>query len=137
MHRMTASRCGCPARCYRRSVPSEILIEHGETRLARRLRSNRYKVALAIAALEGILVLAGAIPWWVVVLLALVSLAGYVAWGREHESADVRVVTWTAAVSQLVVVLVPVVAGLVVVLAAVVVVLLAAVALAALLLDRR
>jgi len=118
-------------------VASEILIEHGETRLARRLRSNRYKVALAIAALEGILVLVGAIPWWVVVLLALVSLAGYVAWGREHESADVRVVTWTAAVSQLVVVLVPVVAGLVVVLAAVVVVLLAAVALAALLLDRR
>jgi ERCC4-type nuclease len=55
---------------------SEILIEHGETRLARRLRSNRYKAALAIAALEGILVLAGAIPWWIVVLLALVSLAG-------------------------------------------------------------
>ena len=118
-------------------MASEILIEHGETRLARRLRSNRYKVALAIAAFEGILVLAGAIPWWIVVLLALVSLAGYVAWGREHESADVRVVTWTAAVSQLVVVLVPVLAGLVVVLAAVVVVLLAAVALAALLLDRR
>jgi hypothetical protein len=134
---MTAGCYSGSARCYRRSVASELLIEHGETRLARRLRSNRYKVALAIAALEGILVLVGAIPWWIVVLLAVVSLAGYVAWGREHESADVRVVTWTAAVSQLVVVLVPVVAGLVVVLAAVVVVLLAAVALAALLLDRR
>lgn len=133
----TVGRCCRSLPCYRQSVASEILIEHGETRLARRLRANRYKVALAIAALEGILVLAGAIPWWIVVLLAVVSLAGYVAWGREHESADVRVVTWTAAVSQLVVVLVPVVAGLVVVLAAVVVVLLAAVALAALLLDRR
>lgn len=132
-----ATRCGGSARCYRRSVAGEILIEHGETRLARRLRANRYKVALAIAALEGILVLAGAIPWWVVVLLALVSLAGYAAWGREHESPDVRVVTWTAAVSQLVVVLVPVVSGLVVVLAAAVVVLLAALALAALLIDRR
>jgi hypothetical protein len=118
-------------------MASQILIEHGETRSARRLRANRYKVALAIAALEGILVLAGAIPWWIVVLLALVTLVGYVAWGREHDSADVRVVTWTAAVSQLVVVLVPVVAALAVVLAAVVVVLLAAVALAALLLDRR
>jgi len=118
-------------------MAGELIIEHGETRLARRLRSNRYKVALAIAALEGILVLAGAIPWWIVVLLALVTLVGYAAWGREHESADVRVVTWTAAVSQLVVVLVPVVAGLAAVLAAVVVVLLAAVALAALLLDRR
>ena len=132
-----ADRCGGLDRCYLQSVASEILIEHGETRLARRLRANRYKVALAIAALEGILVLVGAIPWWIVVLLAVVSLAGYAAWGREHESADVRVVTWTAAVSQLVVMLVPVVAGLVVVLAAVVVVLLAAVALAALLLDRR
>ena len=137
MNKTAADRCGGLDRCYFQSVASEILIEHGETRLARRLRSNRYKVALAIAALEGILVLVGAIPWWIVVLLAVVSLAGYVGWGREHESADVRVVTWTAAVSQLLVVLVPVVAGLVVVLAAVVVVLLAAVALAALLLDRR
>lgn len=132
-----AQCCSRPARCYLHDVAGELLIEHGETRLARRLRANRYKVALAIAAVEGILVIAGAIPWWIVVALALVSLAGYVAWGREHESPDVRVVTWTAAVSQLVVVLVPVLAGLVVVLAAVVVVLLAAVALAALLLDRR
>ncbi len=118
-------------------MAGQILIEQGETRTARRLRHNRYKVALAIAAIEGVLVLVGVIPWWVVVLLALVSLGGYVAWGREHQSADVRVVTWTAAVSQLVVVLVPVLAGLVVVLAVVVVVLLAALALAALLLDRR
>lgn len=116
---------------------SHVLIEHGETPRARRLRHNRVRIALAIAALEGILVLAGAIPWWVVVLLAVVALAGYLAWGREHASPDVRVITWTAAVSQLVVVLVPVLAGLVVVLAAVVVVLLAALALAALLLDRR
>ena len=132
-----ANSRGGSARCYFQSVASEILIEHGETRLARRLRSNRYKVALAIAVIEGILVLAGAIPWWVVVRSRWCRSRGTSRGGREHESADVRVVTWTAAVSQLVVVLVPVVAGLVVVLAAVVVVLLAAVALAALLLDRR
>jgi len=118
-------------------VASQVLIEHGETRLARRFRANRYKVALAVAALEGILVLAGVIPWWIVVLLAVVALAAYLAWGREHSSPDVQVVTWTAAVSQLVVVLVPVLAGLVVVLAVIAVVLLAALALAALLLDRR
>src|SRR5207342_2208845 len=116
-----AGWCRRSPACYRQTVASEILIEHGETRLARRLRSNRYKVALAIAALEGILVLAGAIPWWIVVLLALVSLAGYLVWGREHESADVRFLTWNAAVTQLVVVLVPVHAGLVDELAAVVV----------------
>jgi hypothetical protein len=115
----------------------QMLIEHGETRRGRSLRQNRVKVALAVAALEGILVLVGVIPWWVVLLLAVVALAAYVAWGREHRSPDVRAVTWTAAVSQLVVVLVPVLAAAVVVLAVVVVVLLAAVALGALLLDRR
>ena len=118
-------------------MASQLLIEHGESRLARRIRHNRYKVALAIAAIEGILVLAGAIPWWLVVVLALGALAAYAGWGREHESADVRVVTWTAAVSQLVVVLVPVLAGALVVLAAVVVVACAALALVALLLDRQ
>lgn len=118
-------------------MASHVLVEHGESRLARRLRHNRLKIALAIAAVEGILVLAGAIPWWIVVLLALAALVAYVGWGREHESADVRVVTWTAAVSQLVVVLVPVVAGALVVLAAVAVVAVAALALVALVLDRR
>ena len=107
-------------------MSSNLLIEHGETRVARRIRQNRVKVALAIAVLEGILVLAGAIPLWLVVLLALGSLGAYAAWGRDHRNADVRVVTWTAAVSQLIVVL-----------AAVAVVACAALALAVLLLDRR
>ena len=97
------------------------------------MRHNRYRIALAIAAAEGILVVAGVMPWWVVVLLALAAVAAYAGWGREHESADIRVLTWTAAVSQLLVVLVPVLAGALVVLAAVAVVLLAAVALAAIL----
>ena len=82
-------------------MTSHLLIEHGETRLARRIRQNRVKVALAIAAVEGILVLAGAIPWWLVVALALGSLGAYAAWGRDARAPDVRVVTWTAAVSQL------------------------------------
>jgi hypothetical protein len=116
---------------------SHALIEHGESRRTRRLRHNRYKIALVIAVVEGVLVLAGAIPWWLVVVLALGAMVAYVGWGREHESADVRIVTWTAAVSQLVVVLVPVLAGALVLLAAVAVVAVAVVALAALLLDRR
>lgn len=116
---------------------SHALIEHGESARARRLRHNRYRIALGVAAVEGVLVLVGAIPWWLVILLALGALAAYVGWGREHESADVRIVTWTAAVSQLFVVLVPVLAGALVVLAAVAVVAVAALALAALLLDRR
>jgi hypothetical protein len=118
-------------------VGGQLLIEHGERPLTRRVRHNRLKIAVAVAVLEGVLVIVGAVPWWVVLLLALVSVAAYASWGREHESPDVRVLTWMAAVSQLLVVLVPVLAGAVVILAAVAVVLLAAVALAAILLDRR
>ena len=118
-------------------MAGQILVEHGESRLDRRLRGDRLKVALAIAAVEGILVLAGAIPWWLVVLTAIGAVAGYFAWGRNHESADVRVVTWTAAVSQLAVVLVPALAAALFVVAALVVVALVALFLAALVLDRR
>ena len=118
-------------------MSSHVLIENGESRVVRRLRQNRVRFALAIAALEGILVLVGAIEWWVVVLLALVALGVYAGWGREHRSPDVRFATWTAAVSQLVVVLVPLLAGVLIALAVVAVIALTAVALAALLLDRR
>jgi hypothetical protein len=118
-------------------VSSHVLIENGESRVARRLRQNRVRLALAIAALEGILVLAGVIAWWVVLLLALAALVVYAAWGREHSNAEVRFATWTAAVSQLIVVLVPILAGVLVALAVVAVVALAVLTLAALLLDRR
>jgi hypothetical protein len=118
-------------------MASQIVIEHGESRFGRRLRTTRYKVVLAIAALEGILVVVGAIPWWLVFALAVVAVGGYLAWGREHESPDVRVVTWTAAVSQLLVVLVPVFAAALLALAVLVVIALAVLVLAALLLDRR
>ena len=70
-------------------------------------------------------------------MLAVVAVGGYLAWGREHESPDVRVVTWTAAVSQLLVVLVPVLAAALLALAVLVVIALAVLVLAALLLDRR
>jgi uncharacterized membrane protein len=118
-------------------MAGQLALDHGEGRFARRLRATRYKVALAIAALEGILVLAGAIPWWLVVALAIATVAGYVGWGRDHRNADVRVVTWTAAVSQLIVVLVPVLAAALFAIAVLAIVLLAGLLLAALLLDRR
>ena len=118
-------------------MASQTIVEHGESRFGRRLRAGRIKVALAIAAIEGILVLAGAIPWWLVVIAAVGAVAAYAAWGRDHDSPDVRVVTWTAAVSQLTVVLVPALAAALFVVAALVVVVLAGLFLAALLLDRR
>jgi hypothetical protein len=53
----------------------QYLLEHRERRLTRRVRQNRFRVALAIAAAEGILVIAGVMPWWLVVLLALAAVA--------------------------------------------------------------
>ena len=114
-----------------------LVIEHGESSHSRRLRRNRVRLAFAVAALEGIAVLAGAVPWWVVVLLALGGLATWAAVGRMHAHAVVRDLSWVAAASQLLVVLVPVATAIVLALAVVVLVLFAVAALVALFLDRR
>jgi len=113
------------------------VIEHRETSLTRTVRRQRLRIALAIAVVEGILVLGDVVPWWVVLALGTAALATYVGVGRASTREDVRNITWIAAVSQLVVVLVPVAAVVVGALAVVVVVGLAIVALVALLADRR
>jgi hypothetical protein len=110
------------------------VIEHRPSRYGSLLRRHRLKLALGIAIVEGFLVLAGVLPWWGVLLLAGLGLALYVGIGRESSSSDLRDVTWIAAVSQLTVVLVPVLAVLVSALALLV---LAAIALVAVLRDRR
>jgi len=116
---------------------SGFVVEHREGQFSRRLRRRRVQIAVGIAAVEAVLVVAGLLPWWLVVAAAAGSVALYLWLGRDHTSPGVRAATWIAAVSQLIVVLVPV--GLVVVgiLAIVAVAILAAVALAMLLLDRR
>jgi hypothetical protein len=116
---------------------SGYIVEHRESRFARRLRRRRLQVALAVAAVEAMLVLVGAIPWWLVVALAVAAVAGYVWVGRDHRNPTIRAASWVAAVSQLIVVLVPVAVVVVGLLAIVLVVVLAVGALAALLLDRR
>jgi hypothetical protein len=115
---------------------SELVLEHGESPRARRLRQNRFRIAVALTALEGILVLAGAIPWWVVVALAAGSVALYVAL-RGSERIVLVQLAWIAAFSQVALVLVPVVAAFVAFLAIALVVMFAVVALVALARDRR
>ena len=112
-----------------------VIVEHGETPRARALRRNRWRLAILIAALEGILVLAGAIPWWVVVLAAVAAVAADAS-ARRMQWHTVRQATWIALVSQSIVVLVPLAAAVVFVLAIVVVVLVAIGAVAALLYRR-
>ena len=112
-------------------------IEHRSTRLGRRLGEYRLRIALVVALVEGILVLVGSIDWWVVVLLAILAVTLYVAAGRSAGRAEVRELTWIAAVSQLAVVLVPVLALVLTAFAVVALVLIAVVALVVLLRDRR
>jgi hypothetical protein len=116
---------------------SNVVLEHRDTRFSRRLRRRRTQVALVIAVVEAVLLLAGLVPWWVAVATAAVAVAAYAWVGRSHSSPTVRAVTWVAAVSQLIVVLVPVGIVLAGVLVLAVLVAAAAVALAVLLLDRR
>lgn len=113
------------------------VIDHKETPRAAGLRRNRLRIALGVAALEGIAVIAGAIPWWVVVLLAAAAVALYLAFGRGHGHDEVRHLTWIAAVSQLLVVLVPVAIVVATFLAIGLVVLVAIGLLVALLTERR
>ena len=102
------------------------------------LRTQRHACSIGLlAAVEAILVVIGVLPWWLVVAAAAGSVALYVWVGREHSSPGIRAGTWLAAVSQLMVVLVPLALLFVGVLAIVLVAVLAAVALAVLLLDRR
>ena len=71
-------------------VDKPLTIEHGSTRLGRGLRENRFRIALVVALVEGILVLVGAIHWLVVALLAVGAVALYVMRGRSARRAEVR-----------------------------------------------
>src|ERR687897_641808 len=84
-----------------------LTIEHGTDRFGRFLRENRLRIALIVALVEGVLVLLGEIPWWSVVLVAIVAVAVYVSAGRKAGREEVRELSWIFAVSQVAVVLVP------------------------------
>jgi hypothetical protein len=81
-------------------VSSNVVLEHRTTPAGRRLARNRVRVALAVAAAEGVLVLLGAVSWWLVALLAVGAVAFYWLVGRDHGRAEVRTASWIAAVSQ-------------------------------------
>lgn len=86
------------------------VLEHREGRSSRWLRGNRLRVAFLIALVETILVLTNVISWWWVVLLALLIFAFHYFVGRKARAEWLRQLSWTAAVSQTLPVLVPFVA---------------------------
>ncbi len=114
-----------------------LTIEHGQTRFGRALRENRFRIALIVALVEGILVLIGEIPWWTAVLIAIGAVVLYVGAGRKSGRQEARELTWIFAVSQLAVVLVPALALVLTAFAVVALIVIAVVALVVLLRDRR
>ena len=75
--------------------------------MADKLRRNRVKSALWIAVAEGLLVLIGVIPHWLVYVLAAVAVGFWFFAGRSYKSASGRDLSWIFAVSQAATVLVP------------------------------
>jgi hypothetical protein len=82
-------------------------IEHGSSRPGRWLHSRRLRITLSIAAVEGLLYLVHVLSWWLVVLIAAIALLLWAYGGRSSRSYSARQVTWIFAVSQILVLLVP------------------------------
>jgi len=111
-------------------------IEH-QGPMSRWLRERRLKVALGVAVVEGILVVVDVIPEWLAIVIGVAIVAYWWVAGRNHRWQLPRQVSWTGAMSQVFVALVPVLAFVLTALAIVALVILAIVALVALLADRR
>jgi hypothetical protein len=111
-------------------------IEHDATKGSRWLRERRTRFALWIAVVEGALVVFHVIPRWPAIAVAGVVLALYVAYGRTLRGTR-RELTWIAAASQALVVLIPILVIIVGTVALVAVGILAVLAIVFLLADRR
>jgi hypothetical protein len=114
-----------------------VVVEHASSRSGRWLRRHRTRIAFWIAVVEAALVVFGLIPKWPAFLVAVALLALYVLVGRNVGSDTVRQTSWIAAVSQLLIVVLPVLIGLVTLVAFVVLAILVVVGLVVLLAGRR
>jgi hypothetical protein len=112
-------------------------LEHGTTRASRWLRRYRTRIAFWIAVIEGILLVFHAINRLGALLVAVLIIVGYFAITPRLRSPFARDLAWTAAVSQALVALVPILVILVGTLALIAVGVLAIVALVVLFGDRR
>jgi hypothetical protein len=113
------------------------VLEHGTTRSERWFRRYRTRIAFWIAVVEGILLVFGVFNRWAVLLVAVAIIGAYFAFVRQLRSPLARDVGWTAAVSQALVALIPILVILVGTLALIAVGVLAVVALIFLFGDRR
>jgi hypothetical protein len=114
------------------------MIEAGSTRISRWLRERRLRLALWVAVVEGLIVaLAPDVTRWTILIIAVVVLAFYVLAGRNIRWDVGRQLSWIAASSQVLALLVVILALIVGLIAIVLVGLFAIVALVYLFSDYR
>jgi hypothetical protein len=74
---------------------------------------KRAKIALAFAAVEGLLLLFGRLSSWVVIAVAIPCVAFYLWRGREMKPGTTRDALWVVAVSQVLIILAAIVSILI------------------------
>jgi hypothetical protein len=117
---------------------SQPMIEAGSTRTGRWLRERRIRLTLWVAVIEGVLVaLTADLTKWTVLVIAAVLLAFYVVVGRNLRWDVGRQLSWIAAASQALAILVVVLAFVLGFVAIVAVVIFAIIALVYLFSDYR
>jgi hypothetical protein len=112
------------------------VLDHGSSRSGRWLRGKRFRVTLWIAAIEGLLYVVHVLHWWEAVGLAAIGVLFWWYAGRNSRADLVRQVSWVFAVSQLLVLCVPIALAVVTAFAIGIVVLLAIAALIFLFTER-
>jgi hypothetical protein len=117
---------------------SQPMIEGGSTRIGRWLRERRLRLALWVAVVEGLLVaLTPDLTKWTVLVIGAILLAFYIVAGRHMRWDVARQLSWIAAASQALAILVVILAFVLKLVAIVAVVIFALIALAYLFSDSR
>ena len=83
------------------------VLEHGTTRKTKWFQANRFRIALGVAVVETILIVANVLSWFLAIGIATLVFALYLVVRRKVQNPAVRQVAWTAALSQTVPVLMP------------------------------
>jgi hypothetical protein len=117
---------------------SQPVLEGGSTRMGRWLRERRLRLALWVAVVEGLLVaLTPDLTKWTVLVIGVILLAFYIVAGRNIRWDVPRQLSWIAAASQALAILVVILAFVIGLLAIVAVVAFAVIALIYLFSDYR
>ena len=113
------------------------VLEHRATRTSRWLRTNRVRIALVLAVAETALIVANVLQWRWALAIAAAVFAFYLVVGRRAKRPALRQLSWTAALSQVIPLLFPILVAVAATLAVITFVVAALVVVALLFLDWR